>query len=410
MPQTVLVETLNLLSDNLNRASASSPVGNSNHPYYSTDQFKDYTYPNIRVKSHDIGLVEGDFTHILFTPADAHERCKAASKMYEGGHIQAEIDFFHPKDHVPFQVGQVGVTDCNHKYWPLMYIVSPSENKDACKKLLLESIEMLEENNCKVSVLLSDGGEAILRAINDINESRQICGLNGVKKRRCFAHVVRLPGMRGGGKRGSLGSLARYLVTKFTSSETASVNKNDGGTTTSTKPEKTQTCPQKLMPEIMSKVILFNYLPGAETFEHAMRLLINEYKAYLNEHVLQNYLDPHDPCKLGGRAANEFQGQNGSTQGMERRGGHVKDKLKDLSKGLKPTARANPLLVLEAVADDMKFKFTKGVAEFQTEPPRHKDDASIVNALSAYTRGGMSSDITNMLFMSEEGRFVDSSE
>ncbi|EJK50770.1 hypothetical protein THAOC_30133, partial [Thalassiosira oceanica] len=135
MPQTVLVETLNLLSDNLNRASASSPVGNSNHPYYSTDQFKDYTYPNIRVKSHDIGLVEGDFTHILFTPADAHERCKAASKMYEGGHIQAEIDFFHPKDHVPFQVGQVGVTDCNHKYWPLMYIVSPSENKDACKKI-----------------------------------------------------------------------------------------------------------------------------------------------------------------------------------------------------------------------------------------------------------------------------------
>jgi hypothetical protein len=33
-----------------------------------------------------------------------------------------------------------------------------------------------------------------------------------VKGRRCFAHIVRMPNTRGGGKRGSKGSLARYLL------------------------------------------------------------------------------------------------------------------------------------------------------------------------------------------------------
>jgi len=258
----------------------------------------------------------------------------------------------------------------------------------------------------EVSILLSDGGEAISTAIDGINKRRLESEQDGVTKRRCFAHVVRLPGMRGGGKRGSLGSLARYLLTKIT--DTASSNDAEGGTSPTNSPS--QTCPQKVMLKIMSKVILFNYLPDRETFKHAMTLLIGEYKQYLNEHVLKNYLDPLDPNKLGGRAANEFQGQNGSTQGMERRGGHVKDKLSSLTKGLTPTARANPLFVLEAVADDIKFKFPKGVSEFQTEPPRRQDDALVIKSLSRYTVGGISSDITNMLFLNEDGAIVDSCE
>ena len=65
-------------------------------------------------------------------------------------------------------------------------------------------------------------------------------------------------------------------------------------------------CKAETMAKIMAKIILFNFLPDRETFSVAMSLLIKEYKDHLSAHVLENYLDPKDPNKLGGRAANEF--------------------------------------------------------------------------------------------------------
>ena len=69
---------------------------------------------------------------------------------------------------------------------------------------------------------------------------------------------------------------------------------------------------------MMGMIMLFNYLPGAVIFRHAMTLFLEEFHDYINEHICANYLDPLNPQKLGGRAAGP-QGQVGSTNGAERR-------------------------------------------------------------------------------------------
>ena len=71
---------------------------------------------------------------------------------------------------------------------------------------------------------------------------------------------------------------------------------------------------------MMGTIILFNYLPGAVIFRHAMTLFLEEYKEYINKYLRTHYLDPVNPHKLGGRAAGP-QGQVGSTNGAERRCG-----------------------------------------------------------------------------------------
>ena len=127
---------------------------------------------------------------------------------------------------------------------------------------------------------------------NDLSDvGRKNCHI-GV--RRCHAHVSRFGGSRGGGKRGGKGSLPRYLL--------------DHGVT------------PKMMVKMMSKLLLFNYICEREVYRHAMLLFLDEYKDHVNSHVRSNYLDPDDPRKLGGRSAG-VQGQVGSTNGLERRGG-----------------------------------------------------------------------------------------
>ena len=76
--------------------------------------------------------------------------------------------------------------------------------------------------------------------------------------------------------------------------------------------------PPKVMGRMMGIIMLFNYLPGAVIFCHAMTLFLGEYKDYINKHICTHYLDPLNPHKLGGRAAGP-QGQVGSTNGAERR-------------------------------------------------------------------------------------------
>ena len=124
--------------------------------------------------------------------------------------------------------------------------------------------------------------------------SRNNTPLPGIGVRRCHAHVARFGGTRGGGKCGGKGSLPRYLL--------------DQGVT------------PKIMGAMMSKLMLFNYVHGREVYWHAMLLFLDEYKVHVNPHVRANYLDPEDPRKLEGRAAG-IQGQVGSTNGLNRRGG-----------------------------------------------------------------------------------------
>ena len=125
--------------------------------------------------------------------------------------------------------------------------------------------------------------------------------------------------------------------------------------------------------------------------------------------MLENYLDPDNPNKIGGRAANEFQGQNGSTQGVERRGGNVKDKLSKSVKGMEVLDKANPMNILYAVAQDIAFKFSSGVNEFASRPIELYSDNYIVRRLATWKQGQtFHSDVPYMFFKDENGEIVNS--
>ena len=177
-------------------------VGESNDSFYSTDEYERFLWPKIKVIDHDVGKVKGQFNQITFAPTDFQERCAKAVSMYPEGKVQLEIDFFHPRENVPMQVGHVGLSDMNHKYWPIAFMVSESENTEACEMLLNTAIDMIEGRDGqnaigRVSTVLSDGGGAIHSSIDKINEERVHNGKTVIEKRRCFAHNIRMPNTKG---------------------------------------------------------------------------------------------------------------------------------------------------------------------------------------------------------------------
>ena len=103
------------------------------------------------------------------------------------------------------------------------------------------------------------------------------------------------------------------------------------------------------MTRMMAKLILFNYLPCVEEFRHAMILFLLEYDEYINNHIRENYLDPDQPHKLGGRAAG-LQGQVGSTNGGEKKGGGWKSKCKELIRRYRGDASNNFLFMMEGMS------------------------------------------------------------
>ena len=112
--------------------------------------------------------------------------------------------------------------------------------------------------------------------------------------RRCFAHTVRCGFTRGGGKRGGKGSLPRYLL--------------DQGVI------------PRVVVKMMSLILLFNYVPNAIIYKHAMTLFLHEFRDHVNPHICCHYLDPTKPHLLGGRAVGP-QGAVGSNNGGEKAGG-----------------------------------------------------------------------------------------
>ena len=164
------------------------------------------------------------------------------------------------------------------------------------------SIDVIENNTEGVlDNFLQDGGKAIMSAVKQVVEERlrkytvcdariyanvRICACANITHslsllliregdhtktpprpigvRRCHAHVARFGGTRGGVKRGGKGSLPRYLLD----------NK----------------VPQKLMAEMMSKLLMFNFIRGRDVFKHAMVLFIEEYTPYIIEYIC--------PCEL----------------------------------------------------------------------------------------------------------------
>ena len=77
-----------------------------------------------------------------------------------------------------------------------------------------------------------------------------------------------------------------------------------------------------------------------------MLLFLDEYKDNVNPHVRAKYLDPDDPRKLGGRSSG-IQGQVGSTNGLERRGGIWQEQWRTLCANQSVDDQNNFLMMLE---------------------------------------------------------------
>ena len=84
-----------------------------------------------------------------------------------------------------------------------------------------------------------------------------------------------------------------------------------------------------------------------EVYRHAMLLFLDEYKDNVSPHVRANYLDPDDPRKLRGRSAGT-QGQDGSTNGLERRGGNWQEQWRALRVKQCVDDRNNFLMMFES--------------------------------------------------------------
>ena len=206
---------------------------------------------------------------VILEPVDAAERATAACNTFPCHFVQLEGDYFYMnKIDAAWVIGHAGVSDYHHKYWPLVYQITKSENERHATSLFQQAVALI--NACMsgaVRTILADGGTALNAAITKLP--------GNIVRRRCFTHNTCMGNTRSGSKRGGKGLLPRYLLD----------NK----------------VPPKIMAKLLAVIFMFNYLPALATYQHAMLLLLDEYGTYLNEHVRTHYLNVDTPHNLGGR-------------------------------------------------------------------------------------------------------------
>jgi len=97
-------------------------------------------------------------------------------------------------------------------------------------------------------------------------------------------------------------------------------------------------------------------------------------------HLKKNYLSP-DPCCSGGRAVG-IEGQPGSNQGGEKRGGQIKLYHRVITRRLSKEAKKSVVFILAAVAMDLELD--SNLTEFAVEPVRSLQDYSFLRKLSEF--------------------------
>lgn len=71
------------------------------------------------------------------------------------------------------------------------------------------AVDLVDAAKGKVEFVLVDGGTALKSAVDELNISQKE---KDMTLRACFTHKMRLPHTRGGGFRGSKGSIVRGLI------------------------------------------------------------------------------------------------------------------------------------------------------------------------------------------------------
>ena len=361
-------ETKQVLDTLLN--SAVGQQWNDANEFMQSSLFKTMA-EQIRVLEHNFSS-EGGKDVIFFESNKIEEVVRLAGLMFPNdkdkkGAIQFSCDFTH----IPgtnFVLGICGVDDFLHHFWPTSFIICPTENGESAKKIMGRMTELINADiNGATDKALIDGAHALSSA----------CVSLGVDPRSCFTHVVRLPLTRGGGKVGSKGSFANYLI------QTMKVSHSDSA-------------------KIVGDTMLANYIPPKyeSDFKSYIDLMRERHDDRLStkhenneahkRHVYNSYLS-HDPKRLGGRAVG-IPGQGGSNNGGEARGGEIKNSWRSITKKCNKEAKKSPLFIVAAVAMDLmmlpnltqdEYKPDK-TNQFAFKPPKSEHDYDFLRRINKF--------------------------
>ena len=116
--------------------------------------------------------------------------------------IQSSGDFTHIPG-TKCVLGMCDIYDFKHRTWPTSFIICNTESGHKARKIFGCMVDLINADlRGNIGKSLIDGAQALRSAYVEL----------GVDPRNCFMHVTRLPLTRGGGKVGSKGSFANYLV------------------------------------------------------------------------------------------------------------------------------------------------------------------------------------------------------
>ena len=148
-------------------------------------------------------------------------------------------------------------------------------------------------------------------------------------------------------------------------------------------------------------VLLFNYLPPGEEYEHAVKLLADKHPAIMkgdnmhSKHIRDFYLN-NNPLKLGGRCC-PLSGQASSNNGGEKRGGLIKGQHRRIIKRVKKTDKSNPLYIMCACAQDLEQ--SKSISHFATSPIKESSDYNILRQINKFEPSKPGNMCLDLLYM-----------
>ena len=90
MTLNVINELLTLLMKHADLQTGDAPVGESDHPYYQSDYWKNYLWKYIHVVAITRSPQTKELTSVLFAPVDAHQRAAWMGKAFPGNKVQLE--------------------------------------------------------------------------------------------------------------------------------------------------------------------------------------------------------------------------------------------------------------------------------------------------------------------------------
>ena len=129
------------------------------------------------IKVHKTDHNGRNWSFIIYEFTNAEGVARKATEMFPDKSVQLEMDFFRGVCHGDdWQVGHIGLSDRNHRYWPLSFIIAKSENHWSAGQLLSRALDLVKSSGGICKQVLVDGGKALDKAIGQASED-QVCAV-----------------------------------------------------------------------------------------------------------------------------------------------------------------------------------------------------------------------------------------